>query len=96
MVGRSGREWAHTAVHAAAREFVFHSCVDRDALTIGVPDSQKCHVLQTAKLRSEDLIFKHYVLKILPPHPPRGTYGGRKGLLYQEEYLLPGVATWQY
>lgn len=75
MVGRSGREWAHTAGHAAAREFVFHSCVDRDALTIGVPDSQKCHVLETAKLRSEDLIFKHYVLKI---PPCKGTYSGRK------------------
>lgn len=44
-------------MHAAAREFVFRSCIDRDALTIAVPDSHKCHVLQTAKLRSEDLIF---------------------------------------
>jgi len=57
MVGRSRREWAHTAVHAAAGEFVFHSCTDRDALTIVVPDSHKCHVFQTAKLRNEDLGF---------------------------------------
>lgn len=46
-----------TAVPAAAREFVFHSCLDGDALTIVVPDSHKCHVLQTAKLRREDLGF---------------------------------------
>lgn len=44
-------------MHAAAREFVFHSRIDIDSLTIVVPDSHKCHVLQTAKLRSEDLIF---------------------------------------
>lgn len=42
---------------AAAREFVFHSGVDGDAPTIVLPDSHKCHVLQTAKLRREDLGF---------------------------------------
>lgn len=57
MVGRSGRERAHTVVHAAAREFVFHSCIDIDALTIVVPNSHKYHVLQTTKLRIEGLIF---------------------------------------
>lgn len=71
MVGRGRREWAHTAVHAAAREFVLYPCIDTDTLTIVLPASHKCHVLQNAKLSNYLFFLMYYALNYFP----EGAYG---------------------